>query len=100
MRKWMMMFAVLLFVSGCAETKEPIKKEVLQQANEVKVIEKKEETHYRASSDYYVTVEKNGTKATFEVNEKTYNMIEKGSIISGQYNKDGLLQNIVFSSFK
>lgn len=101
MRKFVIPLLAIGLLAGCSEgSREEVKPQVVSRLKSVEVINKKEEGHYRASSDYYLTVKKNGNTATFEVSEDIFKMVNEKSVISANQLSNGELTNVVFPSLK
>jgi hypothetical protein len=87
-------------LAGCEDNPDKPNGLNINRVKSVEVVKKEEKGHYRASSDYYITVKKNGNVATFQVSETTYNMVSKKSVISGNQTSDGYLRDVIFPDLK
>jgi major membrane immunogen (membrane-anchored lipoprotein) len=91
------MVLMIGLLTACGETEPP---QPVGQIVEATIVEKKEQTFVDEYDDKYikltVTVEKNGQKLNFFVDDATYSVVSKGVVINGEYFADGYLGGVTF----
>lgn len=84
-------FLLVALLAGCSIEKVKYDDNLI----EATVTDKSTESFGRGTG-YYITVEKNGQSIRLRVDSDRFGMIEKGVVLSGYYDSDGVLNNISF----
>jgi hypothetical protein len=96
MKKFLIIPILIFSLTACSEQPEKF----IGSVQDAKVINKDVKDYARAATDYYITVQKGDTKATFEISEEMFKTVNEGTVISGEYNKDYELKNITLDGLK
>lgn len=87
MKKLITLVLLTLVLSACSESSVGTGLATDGELSNVKVISKRTQEHYRASSDYYVTFGIKEEKVELEVSQNQYNMLKEGLTVNVSYNQ-------------
>lgn len=106
MKKLLIIFATsALLLTGCSQAERDEQKKIEHTvagtfAN-VTVIDKHADKQSRHADVYQITVERDNQKVTLTTKgEASFDAIQKGNVLTIDYNKDFVIQNIIFEKLE